>query len=210
MPPGAADARGRQKAALAAVVHAKATAPELEAAIAAARDAPGLGPFEAAAVRDAARNFRLASGVPPDLERAIAQHEVKSVQAWVAARKADDFDTYAPLLQEMLDLAKKKAQAMRPAESPYDTMIDVFERGMSADRLSEIFGQIASPLKQILERVLKEKEASGKKVHPALLGGDDWDVKRQAELSKEICQVLGFDMERGRIGELLFYPRFAC
>lgn len=209
MPSGAASSRGRQKAALAAVLHEKATSEEFAAAISAAKGVPELGPFEKATVRDAERNYKLAVGVPADLERKIAANEVASVQAWITAREKDDYQAFEPSLRETLSLAKKKAQAMRPGEKPYDTMIDQFERGMTADRLTEIFDGIAMPLKVILDKVLYMKDRCGKKVHPALLGGDDWDVTRQADLSREICQVLGFDMDKGRIGELpILFPHF--
>lgn len=201
MPPGGAAARGRQKAALAAVIHARATDPTLEAAIKEARRVDGLGAFEKAVVRDAARNFQLAVGVPADLEKRIAEHQVTSVQQWVAARKEDDYEAFAPALEKMLVLAREKALAMREGEEAYDTMIDMFERGMSAKRLSEIFEQIAKPLKGILDRVLEMKDKCKRKVHPALVGGEEWDVSRQAALSKQISEVLGFDLQKGRLGK---------
>lgn len=203
MPSGAAASRGRQKAILAAVMHEKATSDELKNAIAAAKDVPGLGPFEQATVRDAERNFKLAVGVPAELERRIAANEVASVQEWAAAREKDDYPAFEGRLRETLKLAREKAVAMKPEGKPYDTMIDRFERGMTAERLSEIFGSLSKPLKGILEKVLEMKEKSGKEVHPALLGGDDWDVGRQAELCRELCEVMTFDMNKGRIGELI-------
>ena len=58
LPPGAAEARGRQKAALAEVLHEQRTNPALGELIAAAQEvARDLGPFEAANVWDAKRNY---------------------------------------------------------------------------------------------------------------------------------------------------------
>lgn len=202
MPTGAAASRGAQKAALAAVIHAKSTSAELGDAIAAAKHVSDLGVYEAANVRDADRNYQKAVRVPAELERAIAEHEVACVQAWVAARKADDFAAFAPSLDKMLGLVKEKAAAIGDGQS-YDTMIDVFERGMTAERLTEIFGGITAPLKQLLERVLEMKDQCKRQVHPALTGGEEWDVAKQAELSRDICKVLGFDMHHGRIGMYL-------
>lgn len=201
MPSGAAASRGAQKAALAAVLHDKATSAELAAAIQGAKEVSDLGPFERATVRDAERDYKLAVGVPAELERKIAANEVASVQAWVSAREKDDYSAFEDNLRQTLALTKEKAQAMRPGELLYDTLIDQFERGMSAQRLSEIFDSISKPLKTILDRVLEMKEKKGRDVHPALRGGEDWDVTRQAELSKDICQILGFDMDKGRIGK---------
>lgn len=198
MPTGAAASRGAQKAALAAVIHAKSTSAELGDAIAAAKKVSDLGVYEAANVRDADRSYQKAVRVPAELERNIAQHEVACVQAWVAARKTDDFAAFAPSLEKMLALVKEKAAAVGDGEL-YDTMIDVFERGMTAERLTQIFGGIAAPLKQLLEKVLEMKDQCAREVHPALRGGEEWDVAKQAELSRDICKVLGFDLHHGRI-----------
>lgn len=200
MPTGAANSRAKQKAALAAIVHEKSTSESLKASIdAAKKDLHTLNSFEKAVVRDAERNYLLAVGVPTSLEKEIAEKEVASVQAWVAARSNDDFDSFSPHLDTILALMKKKALAMKSQSDPYDTMIDRFERGMSAERLTQIFQHITGPLKMILEKVFTAKESCSKTVHPALLGGDDWDVAKQAELSREICNVLGFNFDNGRI-----------
>lgn len=199
MPSGSSAARAGQKAALAAVIHAKQTSPDLRDAIAATRNQQNLGPYEAASLRDADRAYRDAKGVPPQLERDIAALQASSMKAWVAARSASDFAAFQPSLEEMLRLQREKALAMRPGEDPYDTLIDTYERGMTAARIEQIFDDISEPLKAILDRVLEAKASSGRQVHPALLGGPDWDIKRQTALSQEIGERLGFDVEKGRL-----------
>lgn len=202
MPTGAASSRGRQKAALAAVLHDKSTSDTLANAIAEAKkDTEQLGPFEKATIRDAEREYKLAVGVPKDLEKQIALQEVASVQAWIEARKNNDLSSYLPVLEKTLDLMKQKGKAMNPNMEPYDGLIDQFERGMSADRLSEIFDEISAPLKELLENTLKAKEKCTRSVHPALTGGEEWTIEKQTELCKDICDALGFNFEKGRIGK---------
>lgn len=204
MPKGSGPSRGKQKAAIASVVHEKATSDALKTAIAEAKkEMDSLNEFERAIVRDAERNYNLKVGVPTYLEREIAKHETYSVQAWVEARENNDFASFAPSLKKMLELIRKKALAMKPDANVYDTFIDMFERGMTADRLSEIFDEIKGPLKTLLEKTLAAKGKCKKQVHPALKGGKGWDVESQAELCKELCDVLGFDFDKGRIGKLI-------
>lgn len=200
MPSGSASSRGQQKATLAAIIHAKSTAPELKQAINGAKALQGLGEYEAANVRDAERNFRRSVGVPPELERRMAVHEVACVQAWIEARKRDDYPSFESSLREMVALTREKAAAMDEGDV-YDIMIDTFERGMTSSRLTDIFAQIEKPLGGILEKVLAAKEKCKREIHPALKGGDDWDVAKQAELSSEICKILGFNTDKGRIGK---------
>lgn len=203
MPSGSSDSRGKQKAALMAVVHEKSTSSELHDAIKDTKHViDQLDEYQRAVVRDAERNYQRAVGVPPDLEREIAQHESECIQKWVTARKDDDFLSFAPSLAHMLKLSRDKASKMRPKCDTYDTMIDTFERGMTAARLEEIFDSVAEPLKDVLTRTLKAKDECTRKVHPALSGGDDWTINKQELLCRDIASAIGFDMEKGRIGEL--------
>ena len=201
MPSAAAGSRGKQKAALTGILHEKSTSHELRDAIEEAKKHfSSLDDFEKATVRDAERNYKLAVGVPADLAKEIAAFEVETVQAWAQARSSNDFPSFAPKLTKMLQLVKQKASAMRPGEDPYDTLLDYYERGMSAERVSQIFSQIEEPLKDLVDKTLAAKEKCTRKVHPALSGGEDWNIDKQVEFCNEICKVLGFDFNRGRIG----------
>lgn len=203
MPSGSASSRGKQKAALTAVVHDKSTSSELHSAIEAAKsESHLLNEYQQAVVRDAERNYERAVGVPPELERQIAKHEVECVQAWVTSRNNNDFASFAPSLKQMLELSTRKAQHMRPGQDTYDTMIDMFERGMTAKRLGEIFDSIAKPLKDILTRTLEAKANCTRKVHPALTGGEDWGISKQETLCSDVSKAMGFDFDKGRIGML--------
>lgn len=200
MPDGSAASRGKQKAALAAVLHDKKTSAELRDAIAAAKgDVSSLDEFQKAVVRDADRDYRHKVGVPKELEKEIAEHETASVQAWAKARKEDDFKSFAPYLVKSVELMKKYAKATRPDKEAYDGAIDIFERGMSSARLTEIFNEIAAPLKNLAEKILAAK-GNLPEIHPALRGGEEWTTERQSALSREIAKVMGFDYNHGRIG----------
>lgn len=200
MPSGAVDARGNQKAALTAIVHDKSTSAELLTAIQQAqRDHDSLNAFQKAVVRDADRNYKRAVGIPAALEQTIAQHESHCVQVWVSARRDDDFPAFLPSLSKMLELMQRKAALMSGETDKYDCMIDMFERGLTADRISEIFSGIAQPLKDILRRTLAAKAKCTRQVHDALRGGDDWTTEAQERLCRDICKALGFDFTQGRM-----------
>lgn len=202
MPTGSVNARGKQKAVLTSLIHTKSTSPDLKAAIDNAKhDMSTMNEFERAVVRDAEREYERAVRVPTQLERDTARHETDCLQAWVVARKSDDYKGFESSLKKMLQLAKEKALAIQPDKNVFDTRIDMFERGMSAQRLKSIFDQIETPLKSILKRTLDAKSKCTRKVHPALLGGEQWTVEKQKALSDDFCHALGFNFEKGRIDE---------
>lgn len=202
MPGGAAALRGAQKAAMTAIIHERRTSDELKNAIAAAeKDVELLNPYQHATVRDAARDFQRKVRVTADLEREIAAHEVIAGQKWVQARKNDDFELFAPFLEKSIDLIRRKVQLQSPDMDPYNAMIDTFERGMTATRLQEIFDEIRQPLKDLLTRTMKAKRTCKQEIHPDLRPSDKWTVEGQRNLCSDLCNALGFDLTKGRIGK---------
>lgn len=200
LPPGAADARARQKAALAGVAHEKASSPALGDAIAACE--AGLegieDNFARANVRDARRSFDQTARVSKALAMEKEAAESEGYAAWAAARAANDWAGFAPTLVKGLDVFKRYAAATRPEMKSYDAAIDMFERGMTADRLSTVFDELAPPLKNLLDRVSAAR-ATAPPVKKMLKGGDHWDIEAQARLCKKLAERLNFDFEKGRI-----------
>eukprot|EP00466_Bigelowiella_natans_P004101 jgi/Bigna1/57304/fgenesh1_pm.9_\ len=103
-----------------------------------------------------------------------AELEAESFNAWVQARKDDDFNGFEPKLKEMFQLKK--------------------ERGMPSTRLDDIFGELKKDLVPLVKSVI---DAGDMKL-PAALTDAAWPVDTQAELCLEIAKDLGFDTERGR------------
>ena len=148
MPEGAAKARAAQKAALAGVLHEKATAGDLGALLARLQGvdlaAAGLDAYQQATVREAARDYRKATAITKELASREAELESRGYQGWVKARQDDDWAAFAPLLQEWVDLRREKAALVGgPGSAVYDVLLDDYEKGMTAARLDEIFGQVS-------------------------------------------------------------------
>lgn len=135
MPEGAADARNKQKAALAAVIYEKQTDPALGRLIRELQDDwafySSANRFELANVRDAARDYALQVGKSKEMAMREAELEGKGYSTWVKARKENDFASFKPVLEEIIALRKEVVKATRPNMNAYDGCIDMFERGMT-------------------------------------------------------------------------------
>lgn len=200
MPSGSAAARGRQKAAIAGVAHEKSTSLELGEAIKACEDVMNKLPDEYARanVRDARKNYDEKTKVPKQLAMEKEEAESAGFGAWSVARKANDWKSFAPVMKDGLRVAKLYAEKTHPGMDSYDATIDMFERGMTANRLQEVFDQLAPPLKALIDKVSEAKKTAPP-VHDALRGGEAWDVDAQARLCKKLAQILNFDFDKGRI-----------
>ena len=83
--------------------------------------------------------------VPAALVEEIARTGSQSHHAWAAARKADDFASFQPWLEKMLDLRRQQAAAIGFAKdgSPYDVLLDEYEPGETAESVAPGAGRLA-------------------------------------------------------------------
>jgi carboxypeptidase Taq len=196
MPPGAAATRGAQKSSLAGVVHEKRTTKELGDMLAILNDAPqgALSEVQKAVVRDEHKEFVKNIALPKDLVTRMAKLSSDANTAWVEARKASDFSMFAPFLQQWVDLNIEKAKYLDPTRKVYDVLLDDYEKGMTSARLDEIFDEVRTGLVPLIAELKK----SDKGPDASWLQGE-FDTDTQADMCREICLDLGFDVDRGRL-----------
>eukprot|EP00629_Pelagomonadales_sp_RCC1024_P000531 CAMPEP_0119277994 /NCGR_PEP_ID=MMETSP1329-20130426/18268_1 /TAXON_ID=114041 /ORGANISM="Genus nov. species nov., Strain RCC1024" /LENGTH=521 /DNA_ID=CAMNT_0007278491 /DNA_START=166 /DNA_END=1728 /DNA_ORIENTATION=+ len=206
MAPGSAASRAAQKEALAGMIHAKKTGESMRAAVDAVRGLALDDPRAAANCRDAVLDLDYAARKSKELAEREARLESECFVSWKGAREASDFSSFAPALTEMMSLKREVATATRPelcATEPYDGALDQFERGMTSERLDEIFGATRERLAPLLANVLARKKASpdADAPHPALaFDHPGWagSAEAQAKLAERVAGDLGFDFEKGR------------
>jgi len=131
--------------------------------------------------------------VPGDLvkERA-AQHSVAN-DAWIAARKSNDFAIFAPHLQEMLRLSKLYADAIGWQAHPYDALVGLYEPGETAASLSSLFGALRAGLKPIYEAALARPAPRSDFLFRTV------DPQLQRKFAARISEAFTFDPKRGRL-----------
>lgn len=89
----------------------------------------------------------------------------------------------------------------RPAvDEPYDGALDAFERGMTARRLDELFGELREGLVPLLTAITAKQRAEPDvdAPHPALVPGEVWSVHKQEALAREVAAELGYGGRRSR------------
>eukprot|EP00897_Mesotaenium_endlicherianum_P006210 jgi/Mesen1/5617/ME000282S04772 len=212
MPKGGASARSEQVAAVARALHARRTTPELGAhleALTAAGDLTqqGFSQVEAATVREAARDYHLATKMPVELEAEAATLQSKAMGMWQTAVADNSFEAFAPALDEWVVLLRKQAAAVSPEMDPYDFCLDKFERGMTAARLDAVFAEIKGPLLGLVRSIAAKMEATpGAAADRSFLKSRDlfsgqFSLETQRRLAARLAQDIGFDFAAGRLDE---------
>ena len=186
--------RGAQLAALAGVVHAQSTAPELRDLIASAEEeAATLDAREQATVREAKRDFDRQAALPAELAERQAALTSEAYAVWTKAREASDYAAFAPTLDKCFATAREVA-ACRSDGDAYDESLQSFERGMSGDRIAELFGAVQARLTPLLRDCLAAEHQPSTAPLSAGAGSDGFAVEKQQQLSSAIVGALGLQM----------------
>lgn len=194
MPPKGAAARGMQLATLSALEHREFTSAETgrlldecEAALASLSEA------DRYLVSVARYDFERARKLPESFVHTFARECSAAYEAWVKARQDSDFARFQPHLERLVDLSRRKAEYLGYAGSPYNALLEDFERGMTAEELKIIFGDLAEKQSKLIERIL----ASPTKPDTAWLSGE-WDVQAQWDFGMRVLRDMGYDLDAGR------------
>ncbi len=195
MPPGGGAARGDQLAVLAGLAHGLLTAPEVadDLAHAEARtnewDAANLGLMRHAHVR--------ATAIPEDLVEAQARANSACEKVWREARRNSDFAAVAPYLAEVVSLTRQAADAMAPALgfSPYDALMDGYQRGIGAADVAPVFARYEAFLRDALPRA---EEHQAQQPPPVELQGV-FPADRQEGLCRHLSARAGLEFDHARL-----------
>lgn len=196
MPASGAPARAEQIATLSRLAHTIFTAPETEELLTAAaeevRDRPH-DDDDASLVRVARRDFNRNRKVPADLVAEMARHSALAHEIWVQARKHGDYAAFAPCLETTLELSRRRAEYLGYDETPYDALLDLYEPGMTAAQVKQVFDDLKSELVPLAAAISEKIEmVSDAPVHRS------FDERKQEEFGVHIATAIGYDFSRGR------------
>jgi carboxypeptidase Taq len=196
MPPGGAEARGRQIALLGKLAHEKAVDPAL------GRLLKSLEPIErkleydsdeASVIRVSRRGYDIATKVPTAWAARYYKHQADSYEAWVKARPKNDFKTVLPYLQKTYQYAHEYADFFPGYDHPLDPLIDNFDFGLRARKVKGIFKELRAELVPLAKKI-----AAAEQVDDSILE-NDFPEDAQLEFGRAIAADLGYDFQRGRI-----------
>ncbi|MBW3541334.1 MAG: carboxypeptidase M32, partial [Planctomycetes bacterium] len=203
LPPAGAEHRANQVSLLAGMVHERATSPRLGELLAALEDSGrfnvGDGEPSPAAVnlREARRNYDRATKLPRRLVEELSRAITLGQQAWVSARKNNDFPAFRPWLEKMVALKREEAQARGYGDGvPYDALLDEYEPGVTAAEIAQVF----APLREELVQLVTAIRESGRSPDVGILTRH-YPKEAQREFSLEAAARMGFDLQAGRLDE---------
>ncbi|WP_160000003.1 carboxypeptidase M32 [Roseomonas sp. 18066] len=198
MPPGGAAARGEQLATLAGLAHQLMTEPGMAADLA---EAEAGGGWEGANLELMRHAQARATALPGDLVEASSRANSACETVWREARAKSDFAQVRPYLEEVVRLQRETAAALSAVTglSPYDSLMEGYQRGIGAADVEPIFSAYETFLVEALPRA---EEIQARHPAPREPAGPFATATQQA-LCRELAGRVGLDFAHARLDESL-------
>lgn len=195
MPQKAVAYRAQQIALLETRAHALATGARFRKLLdAAEQEAFKKQSTRAANLREWRHQLERASRIPSALVSRLSEASSLAKQAWTEARKCSDFALFAPHLETLVDLSRRKIDLLGYAEEPYDALLESYERGARTRAIAKLFSDLAPDISKLAQKAVRRSASE-----QAHLPRGTYPIADQQTLNREIAQSLGFDLEAGRV-----------
>lgn len=197
MPRGGAAQRAEELGALAEVLHRERTDPRTGDWLAAIDEAK-LDEAGRAQLRHIRRAHDRAGRLPGALSAEIARVTSRAQGEWAEARAAGDVAAFLPVLDRVIGLQRRAAEALSQGGPLYDALLDDYEPDTSGDEIATMFAALRPRLVALRDRIM----AAGP-VAPQLGGRFPRDL--QMALGDEAARAFGYDFAAGRL-DLSVHP----
>jgi len=152
---------------------------------------------EKAIVKELKRTFEDMELIPAEEYQAYQMLLAKAAPVWEQAKDTNNYDMYAPVLEEIISYNKKFAgYKQKEGQRLYDVLLDDYEKGFTMEILDDFFGKLREALVPVVHEVRKK---------PDLISIEclrkKYDIETQRKLSHFLAEYIGFDFNRGMMAE---------
>ena len=134
--------------------------------------------------------------VPSDFVVRVSKATTLGYQAWEQARAKNDFKTFAPNLEKIIELEKEYCSFFEIPGPRYNTLLDDYEEGMRADVLKKEFSFLKKEIVGILDKIKNTSVYENQKEFDKDLSSEE-----QKKLCKIVLEKMQLPSERTRLDE---------
>ncbi|MEF8802034.1 MAG: carboxypeptidase M32 [Halolamina sp.] len=198
MPEGGIPARASQRSTVTALKDELLASERLGEALEAIEETE-LTELQQANVREIRREHRTASRIPAELSERIGEFVGEAGEVWKQARADDDWEAFAPSLEQNVELRREWGKHANPAVDPY---VALWEEGVGYhsqpyvpyDTVDRLFDRLRARLVPLIEEIRASDVDPGADVVEG-----EYDETEQMALARDALSFVGLDWERARL-----------
>lgn len=154
---------------------------------------------QTAALKRWKRDYEQAIKLPSGFVEQWAKTTSTATHVWKTAKNHNDFSLFAPHLEKIVALNRKKADLLGFEDHPYDALVDLYEPHMRTAVLTPLFNK----LKLFLSEFLKEIRSA--RPIPDTFLFHNCPIPDQIEFAKILLKKMGFHSTSSRL-DLTVHP----
>lgn len=141
------------------------------------------------------KNYDTVHKIPEDeyVAFTVLQNEAQNV--WHKAKNEDDFASFAPYLEKIVEFNRKFAGYYNPELPAYDALLNEFEEGITMKTLDAFFAQLRETIVPLLKKVQQAEPIDDSFLY------QHYPMEIQRQFSDYLMEVLGMDRTHSTIAE---------
>ena len=133
--------------------------------------------------------------IPADEYMAYSELTNRASDVWHKAKEQNDFASFCPVLQELVDYNRKFAGYYDATKKPYDALLNEYERGVDMEMLDNFFTTLRQTIVPLLQKIEQKPQIDDSFLH------NYYPVDKQKAFADYIMEVMGLDRGHCGLGE---------
>jgi carboxypeptidase Taq len=147
-------------------------------------------------VTECKKEYDRSKQIPPEKYQAYVVLTSQAESIWEEVKPKSDFATFSPYLEKIVAINREFIDLWGYTGHPYNTLLDMYEPGMTVDKLDQLFGELRTKLVPLVSAI----QQSPNKPHRSFLQ-QQFSIQLQKEFSLFTLKQMGYDFEAGRLDE---------
>ncbi len=205
MPKNSTHKRAKQMATLSELAHVESTVEHLGNLLQTLSEKNDLSEIERKNVELSWNDYLKEKKYSTVFVRQMSETISISFNAWMDARKQNEYTFFEPALAKLVDLKKQETEILGYTDHRYNALLNEYEKGITVNLLDDIFKSIEKPLADLLIKANKQLQPNDSFLK------QPFSKQKQWEWGLYLIEQLGFDFNSGRqdISEHSFTTNFS-
>ncbi len=154
-----------------------------------------LTPHQAREVELLLRDNDYMKNIPQDEYVAYQKILSKADYVWHRAKEENDYESFKPVLKDIFDYNIRFAKYYKPDEEPYNTQLNMFERGLTMEQCDKFFATLREHIVPLIKKIGEVPQIDDSPLY------GDFPIEKQKELTKYLMNYMGIDPHHCVCGE---------
>lgn len=147
-------------------------------------------------LQECKKEYDLNKKIPAEEYKEYVILQSKSESIWEEAKAKSDFEMFRPYLEKLVEMTKRFIQYWGFEGNKYNTLLDMYEPGVTVEVLDQVFGQLREKIVPLVHSISESEN----KLETEFLF-EHFPKEKQRDFSLEILKQMGYNFNAGRLDE---------